>query len=349
MFFLYCSDFLCAEWRAFLKCTLHIYIITLKFHTLQLYRFIAALLVMFHHLDITRSGNNGVYIFFVISGFVIYLKLFSPDRPTPFQFFRNRITKIFFLYWVALFILSLLLPFPLDSSAIKTILLLPGHISRITVSWSLSYELYFYFLTATIAYLLPPKYAKAVLFLLLINATIVSILYTGGWIQIKSSFLNFCLGKNTGYFCLGLLSGHLSTTSFKSARLPLILPALILVTILLSAAFIFPSDNLFTVLVTGALSTGLVCFSAVYELSNPLPAKRALVFGILGDASYAIYLFAPIVGALVPGRNPLEKIIIVLLTVSISVLVNRFIEVPGLIFCRRMLTGVKPVRVLSEF
>ena len=335
--------------HAFLKCTLHIYIITLKFYTLQLYRFIAALLVMFHHLDITRSGNNGVYIFFVISGFVIYLKLFSPDRPTPFQFFRNRITKIFFLYWVALFILSLLLPFPLDSSAIKTILLFPGHISRIKVSWSLSYELYFYFLTAAIVYLLPHKYAKAVLFLLLISATMVSILYTGGWIQIKSSVLNFFLGKNTWHFFLGLLSGYLSTISFKSARVPLILPAFILGTILLSAAFIYPSDDLFTVLVTGALSTGLVCLSTVYERRNPLPAKQARVFGILGDASYAIYLFAPIVGIMIPGRNPQEKIIIVLLTISISVLVNRFIEGPGLVFCRKMLSVFKPVRIINEF
>ena len=246
----------------------------MKFYTLQLYRFIAAVLVMFHHLDITRSGNNGVYIFFVISGFVIYLKLFSPDQPPPFRFFTNRLTKIFFLYWLALIFMYIVRPFPINRSIVKTILLVPDHISWLRVSWTLSYELYFYFLTGLVVYLLPNKYAKAFLLLLLSISTIITILYPGGYMQIKDSSLNFLLGKNTWNFFLGLLSGYLTNIMYKSVKIHVVIPIFILVYILFSAAFIYPSDSFVSALITGVVSFLLISFSAAYEKESPCQPKR---------------------------------------------------------------------------
>lgn len=307
----------------------------MKFYTIQLYRFIAALLVMFHHLDITRSGNIGVYIFFVISGFVIYLKLFSTGRPSPFSFFVNRLTKIFLLYWLALIIMYIVSPFPLDNSTFNTIFLIPGHISQLRVSWSLSNELYFYFLTGLAAYLVPKKYSWPFLVLLLIISGITAVLTVFGWIQIQGTAVNFFLGKNSLTFFLGLLSGYLFANVLYPAKIPAFIPLFILSCLLLSAALIYPLDFKFPALITGLASLLLVAFSAAYEKRIPLPARTAFIFGILGDASYAIYLFAPVFGNIIHGRSSFDKMSIIILTILFSIFINRMLERPALAFCRR--------------
>ena len=317
----------------------------MKLYLIQLCRFIAAVLVMFHHLGIVRSGNIGVYVFFVISGFVIYLKLFSPDQPSPFRFFTNRLTKIFFLYWLALIIMYFVNPFPLNVSAIYTILLIPGHIRYLKVSWTLSYELYFYFLTGIIVYLLPQKYARAFMLLLLAISTITAVFNVFGWIQTRGSFLNFYLGTNTWCFLLGLLSGYLSNTIFNYAKIHIAIPVFILTYISLSAAFVYPADIIFPAFNYGIASMLLICFSTAYEKRKPLPAKTARIFGTLGDASYAIYLFAPIVGTIIPGRDSFEKIIIIILTIVLSILINQTLERKGLDSCRRIILQLKPAVV----
>jgi exopolysaccharide production protein ExoZ len=298
---------------------------------------------MCHHLDITRSGNRGVYIFFVISGFVMYKKLFSPGRPAAFYFFTNRLTKIFFLYWLALILMYFVLRFSLDASVIKTIFLLPNHPPWLRVSWSLTFELYFYFFTGAVAYLLPRKYAKAFLFLYLLACSVIILLYLSGQIHIKFSIINFLLGKHTWDFLLGLLSGYLSNILFRSVKVTVVVPACILGAVLLSAFFIDPSDNLLSVFMEGIVPMLLVCFLAAYERRVALPARLAFIFTILGDASYAIYLFAPVIGKIIPGRNVFDKTTIVITTICFSILINQFVENNGLPWCRKMIYKLRPV------
>jgi len=306
----------------------------MTFYTLQFLRFIAALLVMCHHLDITRSGNRGVDIFFAISGFVIYNKLFSPDRPGAFHFFTNRVTKIFFLYWLALILMYVAAPFPLNASIIKTIFLVPNHDPWLMVSWSLTFELYFYFFTGAAVYLLPGRYAKVFFLLYLAASSIVITLYLSGKIQIKGSPVNFLLGKNTWGFLLGLLSGYLSNTVFKSSKVNMAVPVCILAAVLLSAIFIYPSNSLVPVFIVGIVSMFLVCLSAVAERIKALPAQLAFIFKILGDASYAIYLLAPVMGAFIPGRTVVDKIAIIVATIGLSIFLNQVIENRSLKYLR---------------
>ena len=115
-------------------------------YSLQLLRFIAAVLVMLLHLEIMKSGYKGVDIFFVISGFVMYYSAFIRNPKDATTFIINRATKIYTLYWFAMLVLFIILPFKINWQTLKSLLLIPGHTALIGFSWSLSYEIYFYFL-----------------------------------------------------------------------------------------------------------------------------------------------------------------------------------------------------------
>jgi peptidoglycan/LPS O-acetylase OafA/YrhL len=199
----------------------------MTFYTLQLLRFIAAMLVLLFHLTLVSSGYKGVDIFFAISGFVMYYTLFVRERPNAIHFIVNRITKIFFLYWVAMLFMILVQPTQLENISIKNLILFPGHLSSIGVSWSLSFELYFYFVVGTCAYLLPRKYSQVLFVILLITTTIVTGVnqYTDA---LLGTVINYAIGPNFWEFLLGILSAYLTVTYHKqiSARTSLILATL---------------------------------------------------------------------------------------------------------------------------
>lgn len=137
---------------------------------IQMLRAIAALLVVLFHLngqyrdaggafsgliEFSRWGFFGVDIFFVISGFVISYTVFPKHRnpQSRITYFRHRLSRIYLGYWpfalLALYVLPLHSPENLANvSTLKTLTLTSGHIEYLAlpVSWSLSYELYFYLL-----------------------------------------------------------------------------------------------------------------------------------------------------------------------------------------------------------
>src|SRR5262249_31376257 len=103
-------------------------------------------------------GHSGVDLFFVLSGFLIYGHLFS-KAPSYGSYVRKRIRRIypvFLCVFCAYLIASVCMPsvskLPTRPGAatayvIENLLLLPGIFpieSMITVTWSLSYELFFY-------------------------------------------------------------------------------------------------------------------------------------------------------------------------------------------------------------
>ena len=225
-------------------------------------------------------------------------------------------------------------PFPLHVSILKTIFLVPNHDPWLMVSWSLTFELYFYFFTGAAVYLLPGRSAKVFFLLYLAASSIVITLYLSGNIQIKGSAVNFLLGKNTWNFLLGLLSAYLSNTMFRSIKVNMAVPACILVAVLLSAMFIDPSNSLMPVFIVGIVSMFLVCLSTAAERIKALPAKLASIFKILGDASYAIYLLAPVTGVFIQGRSVVDKIAIVAATIVFSIFLNQVIENRSLKYLR---------------
>lgn len=128
---------------------------------IQYLRGIAAMLVVLHHLSFnsTQLGPFGVKIFFVISGFVMWLTTAGVDI-SPVSFWRRRLVRIVPLYW---FFLLLLVVIGLSASqylktteinletAVKSFLFIPHFhavqkfIAPILIpGWSLNYEMFFY-------------------------------------------------------------------------------------------------------------------------------------------------------------------------------------------------------------
>lgn len=114
-----------------------------------------------------RQGYLGVHIFFAISGYCIAASLASclQRRETALGFLRDRALRIYPVYWAALAFFLILgavtapligmspgsvLPKSCDSLLLNTTLIQPlfGDSYLLGVTWSLAYELAFYFISA---------------------------------------------------------------------------------------------------------------------------------------------------------------------------------------------------------
>lgn len=148
----------------------------MKVRNVQALRAIAALMVIASHLlpmerkcvpgidpflrFLEPVGFTGVDLFFVISGFVIITSTWSSfERPgIGLNFILRRAARIFPVYWVVLIpiaILDLVAPSWVNGSQtvrpdiLASFILLPQPgLPLLTVSWSLVYEMYFYYIYA---------------------------------------------------------------------------------------------------------------------------------------------------------------------------------------------------------
>lgn len=137
-------------------------------HSIQCLRAFAATVVVVYHAYISfvpsaltvpddtaywfGFGKVGVHIFFVISGYIMYLTSFG--RPRRFRakpFFVRRLTRIYPIYWifVALYLgaYSVLDTMPVLSmeDVAGVLLLAPGAATLVIgPAWTLSFEVYFY-------------------------------------------------------------------------------------------------------------------------------------------------------------------------------------------------------------
>lgn len=145
------------------------------FYTIQILRGVAALIVVLFHLTLGhqrrgqdlligglfQNGFAGVDLFFVISGFVImHTSHWYFNTPAYFgTYLRKRLIRIYPIYWITLvFIIAGILLIQSTTQQrlnelptswyliLSSFLLLPNHPNINGVTWSLSYELYYYVL-----------------------------------------------------------------------------------------------------------------------------------------------------------------------------------------------------------
>lgn len=288
-----------------------------KLNLIQVYRGLAALLVLLHHGDIIfkrelnkdflgdffRFGFAGVDFFFVLSGFIIfYIHQSDIGHPSKFKsFILKRFIRIYPLYWIILtskLAASAFLGYggdvrqPTFWDILKAFTLYPQEDGELLftrflgVSWTLSYEIFFYLVIGLLLLVKPTKFLLPALTVWLVGSFIN---LTGALDNIfnKSFMLNFIFNERNLEFVLGGLAAYIVSRYEVKYEMILISVA----TFLLTLSAINSNYNLTQipfVICYGLPFTLLLVGSVAIENKRTLNIHQGLV--LLGDSSYAIYL-----------------------------------------------------------
>ena len=310
---------------------------------IDLLRIIAAVWVCLFHInamiafhsnwysDIVYQGFLGVPIFFVISGYCIYYA--AHHAKTSSSFIIRRLFRIYPAYWLSLIItICCLIAYKLihgsnpvhlpktAGSILETITLLSNPFSALQninyVSWTLTYEIFFYLLVF-IGLLLPPLYR--LLWMIVISIAVFILPQHDNW---PLFFIQYW-----PYFCLGMIIFRLLHCIHEYFWLNMVLLALTI------AGFFFiatPAAKIITGAITGAL--------IIINHYKPLKSNW---LSSLGDYSYAIYLIHIPVCIYLLGDIKETKLLennlwlsilwdmaLVALTIFLSKLVYKYVELP---------------------
>jgi len=281
------------------------------------------------------SGYKGVDVFFVISGFVIYYSTLVVKHKGAVQFFVNRFTKIYVLYWLVLAVAYTLGSYPPGKGTLATILLLPGHFSVLGVSWSLSYELYFYFLFGLVIFALPHRLYAYIFLVVFIASTAVTLINLTPY-TFKGSIINFLLGPNFWEFLLGVLICRFVQKKVSLSLYTSCLGALAAISaiILINVPYTHPASYI----VYGILAFSLVGFIVLLENKSSLFSHFAKLLAVLGDASYAMYLTSFIFINIISPVTLFYKIVTIVVIIIASIVINKCLELPLLKAVRRILS-----------
>lgn len=302
-----------------------------RIHNLDYLRGIAALCIMiFHYLSWTlgefesntllgRIGIYGVSIFYILSGLTLYhvyntnlnLKL-----PLLMEFYKKRFLRIFPLLWLVCICTILLFnnipnwtDLVLNFTGLFGVFKWSTYIA--TGTWSIGNELVFYLFFPFYLWLLINKKGIAifvtfiVLFIYIYFAFIIlnnKKMLTNNWHDYVNPLNQLFL------FMSGMLIGYF----FAFYRSKNLIYSLILLFGLL-LFILFPSEGNAINIVTGinrlifTLASILICLG-FYKLEWDLPQIIKWTLKKLGDISYSVYLFHPLLYAIVGfGNNHLKQ------------------------------------------
>jgi peptidoglycan/LPS O-acetylase OafA/YrhL len=283
---------------------------------IQVLRGIASLLVVFFHTTVNDAallnkdfcfgffafGKAGVDIFFVLSGFIITYTSLQALKTSgkPIPFLRRRFIRIFPAYWIVitifLVIQSLFSSFYNSgtynystANILATYFLLPGHLMVNGVSWTLSYELFFYILFSA-AFILPSP--KTVFILGLVYAIIIIVLAIINYpVNAQNNWtLFFIFPMNTEFF-MGVIAALIIPKIPSGISMGLIISGSLL---FLAGALMYNNrlylvQNEFNRVITFGLPSFLIITGVVkFELGYNIKVHNFLL--ALGEASYSLYL-----------------------------------------------------------
>jgi exopolysaccharide production protein ExoZ len=286
-----------------------------KLNSLQVYRGLASILVVLHHSNLILAqefnqdtsfnlfhfGWAGVDFFFVLSGFIIfYIHQSDLGKPDQFNSFaKKRLVRIYPLYWIILvgkILISLLgdknnriyesnffqffkaFSLGLQDKADLDIFL--------GVSWTLTYEIFFYAIFA-LAILLPSKIYWPILISWIIGIllNLFNLLPIAGF-----RALEFTLDAHNLEFILGIIAAY--TISKYQVNYSKILLCTALTMVIISIANTryheFNTAGIPSALAYGIPFSLLIIASVQIEKNTALRMPSFLLY--LGNASYSIYL-----------------------------------------------------------
>jgi exopolysaccharide production protein ExoZ len=283
---------------------------------IQVLRGIASLLVVFFHTTVNDTalldkdfcfgffsfGKAGVDIFFVLSGFIITYTSLQALKTSgkPIPFLRRRFIRIFPAYWIVitifLVIQSLFSSFYNSgtynysiTNILTTYFLLPGHLMVNGVSWTLSYELFFYMLFS-VAFIIPSK--KLVFILGLVYAIVIIVLAIINYpVNPQNTWTMFFIFPMNTEFLMGVIAALIIPKIPSGISTALIISGslLFLAGALLYNNHYYVVQNEFNRVITFGIPSFLIITGVVkFELGYKIKVHNFLL--ALGEASYSLYL-----------------------------------------------------------
>jgi exopolysaccharide production protein ExoZ len=264
--------------------------------SIQALRGIAAMGVVLHHaLDITfrnpiALGALGIDIFFVISGFVMYVS--TRDHTRPGDFLLRRAGRIYPLYWFATAVTLAVgtvtaVPWPQTDLLVRSLLLVPPpsphQFPVLFPAWTLVFEMFFY--------------AWLAMGLLFARSRDGAALLAGGAVVLLGlceysapSFppLQYVLRTRLLEFALGLLVAFVWSRGHVPSRKA---SAVIVASAIVYLAF-HPQDTIHgaTPILVWGIPAAAIVFGLVSLEARGVPFASRMT-RLFGDSSYAIYLF----------------------------------------------------------
>jgi exopolysaccharide production protein ExoZ len=270
----------------------------------QYLRAIAALMIAYFHLvgiepTLAFKGTldssrlpSGVWIFFVISGFIMYV---TARKLSPGEFVWRRIVRIVPLYWaltLAICVIAIVAPSALHrtqvtvGAVVSSLLFIPYHnptqggvlFPVLVPGWTLDYEMAFYGLFALA--LMARRHCAFV------AVGALCVLAAAGMVHSRPQMTTF-FGFYFNSRLLLFASGILIAVTYERLRVPRIICALLTLAgfWLLLASW---QGEAASQAADFFGATSIVLGAVAWERQFGLPEWRALL--LLGDASYSIYL-----------------------------------------------------------
>lgn len=266
--------------------------------SIQYLRAIAALMVVFHHainkklwlfnpLENYTALAMGVDIFFVISGFIMYV---AARNEKPAEFLEKRIIRIVPLYWVAtIAFVAVRTKFHFSAISgdecihiLKSLAFVPHysheHTDKIwpylVPGWTLNYEMFFYLI-----FFIALTMERVVL---ITSTVILTLLLAGQWFAFKSPVGITYTSPMMLEFLIGVWLGYGYTHLKSLPNLAWLMPVGLIgiLTLPLIKAF-FPTQ-------LGQIIFSSMIVAGAATLGQNTPKNN--LAKLLGDASYAIYL-----------------------------------------------------------
>lgn len=312
------------------------------YNSLQYLRAISAIAVVYFHLYQT-TGQQGVAIFFVISGFIM-MDLIDKKHRKAFDFFKARFFRIAPLYYL-LTIITLFLGIAYEPTLLRLIqsFSFTALGSILPVGYTLTYEFVFYTLVSVSISIwggyLNIKLIIFIVFTLIVGDLILNNILISRGYEYGNYFIIFIFGMLVFYLQKNYKQNlkRLSTTFIISF-------------IIMSTIYLFFGHYIFNFHHNSvnqyALNNTIPSFFIVLGfliLESKNKIFNSNLFLLLGNASYSIYLTHYIVIHATDKFITTEysNFVMLLLCIIIGILTYRYIELPMLNYTHKKFLEVK--------
>ncbi|PWE80789.1 hypothetical protein XF30_32285 [Bradyrhizobium sp. SUTN9-2] len=243
-------------------------------------------------------GGIGVDIFFVISGFIMWVTT-EARQMTPVDFWLRRIRRIVPLYWLftsVIVVIGIIAPGLLaatkvtTTSAIQSYLFIPHYYSNsaypdliaplLGPGWTLNYEMFFYLVFGIC--LLPSLFRNR---LLIITSVFTTLAIVGACMNSSAPIWIVYTNQLLMEFLFGLYLGRSRRTL---EQLPFSMGFVLVCGSLCLAAVLFIRFDYPRLVTFGLPAVGFV--AGMICLERALQNKPSSIFLFFGDASYSLYL-----------------------------------------------------------